>query len=360
MLLTACGGNIDTDEGSAGEGPQTIEVTGEVSCSDCLVDFNDLALLGDPSDLASPLPNAAGYGCMVGRLGDDRFALSGIIGGGQMLVYDGTAPSTRVIGAPGQGPGEMGRLNRLIVADDSLYVIDETNTRLQVMSKEGEYVRSFPMPSRLRSVARLDNGDFVFNRKPTHDDDAVFYRVSSEGQELARLGRPLRSGGDLDIDSWIVAPRRGGGFWAVHTLAYEIHAWSESNELEFVLRRDVSWFPRDQVISESMYVAAPPPALIDHIHEDQTGYLWIYLRVPEPEWTPFPLGRQPTPAWFRHHFDNHVEVIDPTEGGVVGRGSFDGMLGAVCGEALVYTVEETSAGDTRVRVLVPTLERQEA
>ncbi|HSM62253.1 MAG TPA: hypothetical protein VK849_15700 [Longimicrobiales bacterium] len=349
--LLACGPAGDAPAAS-GRAPD-VTITGEPVCPDCEIVLEDVALLGDPADPSSTREDAAGRGCMVGRLSDGSFVSSGAVGGGRLHVFGPAGQVVRTIGRPGQGPGELGPNLRLWVgADDTLFVVDEGNARLQVMTPSGAYVRSFTLPARYRPFARLRGGDFLFHRTPTGPDDRMFHQVDPTGRPLSSFGEPELA--EYDLESWLVAPASSGGFWLASMWRYTLYRRASADSVVWTVRREADWFPGGVWWTEGLYVEDPPGPHLIRMHEDPSGLLWVYAGVADADWRPNEV-RIPDPEWYRANFDVVVEVLDPARASVVARARVDYMLGEVCGSDLMYTVTRAADGDTRIRVVRPRL-----
>ena len=153
----------------SGDGALPLHVIdGSASCPDCEIEFRPIALLGGEDDPGSVWGRAAGDGCMVAQLSTGEFLLGGVAGGGDIFVYDVEGRFRRTMSRQGQGPGEVQGVVRIWVGPgDTLFVADDGNNRLQVLTSHGQYARSFPMPAPFRRFARLGAGDFVFGRSVT-------------------------------------------------------------------------------------------------------------------------------------------------------------------------------------------------
>ena len=351
--VVLCSGCLSTDEQVAvDERVQVID--GNPLCPACEILFREVALLGDPADLSSVREDAASRGCMVGRLSTGEYLMSGVVGGGEIFVYDGEGPATRSIGRRGRGPGEFGSFVRLAVGQgDTLYIMDDDNARLQVLTPSGEFLRSFQAPQQFRSFALLTDGDFVFFRNAIERGDDLFRLVSPTGDVRARFGRPTLD--EVGLETWNVSPAHLGGFWTLSIWSYEFHRWSGPESLDMTFIREADWFPPwDENFPDGVYETIPPPPFLVHVSEDVDARLWAYSQVPDPAWEPM-IPRQPSYEWGRRTFDTIVEVIDLKSARVITQGRLDRRLGMVCGSHLMYGIVETEIGDTRVQVVEPTL-----
>ena len=82
--------------------------------------------------------------------------------GNRILVLDHRGRLQRTIGIVGSGPGELLRPTELAIINDLIYVYEVGNERIQIMTREGKYVRHF-------SVS--DFQGFALNSKGTNSTD---------------------------------------------------------------------------------------------------------------------------------------------------------------------------------------------
>ena len=331
-------------------------VSSELQCPDCKVSLRHVTTLTPQDSGSSPRPDAIGRECTVARSRNGEFLVSGLVGGGRIEVFDSKGNFVRSIGNAGSGPGEFGSIVRILVGPgDSLTVMDDSNLRVQVILPNGQYVRSFPLPARNRNFTMLSSGQLVFFRPPTRPEDAVFSVHSREGEETGRFG--TTTGVPLDLETGIVVPDRARGMWTASYWKYELSHWTVLDSTDRVITRDVSWFPPNGPYPADVFkTALPPPALV-HAWEDENDRLWTYVVLPDPKWKPGGPTRQ-SPDWYPYTFDSAIEVIDLVKSQLVSSTRFDARFGFVCNSGLMYTIVETSDGDTRIQILEPTLESQ--
>lgn len=339
-------------------------IDGGPECPNCEIVLHQVARLGHSSDPTSIAEGALTVPCAVGRLGDGRYAVGGVVDGGRVLVYDEGGRAVGAIGREGEGPGEFGSDLRVLVGagDTMIHVVDNSNLRVTSVTAAGEVVGSFRTPGRVQSQATLRDARFLLHARPLGtpaDERSLFRLLDRSGTELARFGEP--SDALADLDQWIVSPARPDGFWTASLWSYELYRWSGADSLLWTLvREDTPWFPREQDLSaerfENIYESVPPPASMWHVHEAEDGRLWVYAWVPDEAWEPGPI-RTPPPEWTREKLDTMIEVIDPTgDPRVVARRRYDRLLSPVCGSDLMFTVVYAESGDTRAVVLRPELD----
>ena len=201
---------------------------------------------------------------MVSRLGTGEFLVGGVVGGGEIFVYDSSGAFSRTIGRSGEGPGEFGFRIRIEVGPgDTLYATDEGNARFQALTASGEYVRSFSLPGNVRRFTLLGDGSLLFFRELWKPHDKPLYQLDTHGNELAVFGAPTLEEWWPD-EYWVLAPSSSGGFWTARVWEYVLNKWEGPGHTTDTLIRQVGWFPLFEGFPEGMYETEPAiPALID-------------------------------------------------------------------------------------------------
>ena len=330
-------------------------IDGDPLCPDCQIVFREVATLGGDDDPGSVWELAGGGECMVARLGTGEFLLGAVTGGGQIFVFDSEGGFSRTIGRSGRGPGEFRRMAAIAAGEgDTIFAKDDGNGRLQVLTADGEYIRSFRTPRPYRPFVRLGDGTFAFHGPVNQPGDAIFRQLDAMGDEIHRF-RPSRIG-EPDLEMGFVRPRpgRSGALWTATAWRYALEEWSDPQTFERTLIRDVEWFPPYPDFPDEVYQSVPPPTTLSGIVEDDRGRLWVNLLLPDPDWRPdIPLS--PRPAWNRATFDHLIEVIDISAARVIATGEYEHKLSTMCNNHLMYALVETPFGDLRVRVVEPTI-----
>jgi hypothetical protein len=205
--------------------------------------------------------------CVVGRMSSGEFLMAAPVGGGEILVYADSGPSIRSIGRRGQGPGEFGMRMRLVVGPgDTIYVLDEQNARLQILTSSGESVRSFPLPARVSTFALLETGEILIHPAPqprSSDPLPLFHLFSPSGEKLRVFGEP---GVNLtDLDQWALSPGPEGGFWEANVRNYEANLRRMDGTVSRSVKRSVDWFPPNAEMDPGFPLTAPPPTILYHL-----------------------------------------------------------------------------------------------
>lgn len=211
-----------------------------------------------------------------------------------------------VIGAEGQGPGEFSNPDGLAVTEDSIFVVDAGNGRVQVLTFAGEYARSYPLPADfLGGVAVADDGRLAV---PTQGfrQEVLALTFDAAGARTGSVGETVVPPHEMwDIQALKLEIRRGripqslrnmaravhdpaGGLWLVLQAEGAVHRYDPAGSLQWAtaLRAPeldsirAAFFRRNEELSESMsftvltYVADAAP---------HAGKLWLLLNTPAGE-----------------------------------------------------------------------------
>lgn len=356
LTLSAC--QAEDHGGAEPLDTRTVEhlnLEDEPTCSECGVELREHLVLSDSAAPAGIREDAAGRDCMVARTSNGEWLLAGTVGGGQILWFDKDGGYTRSLGRRGEGPGEFGSDLRVMVgAGDSIYVLDDEQARLSVLTPSGEFVRSFVMPAQYRAVVRLPDGGFLFHRRPEGPTTPIFVRVDADGRMEGTFGQPRLEGAEAVLDTWLLAPAAEGGTWLASIWDYEIARHDPPGQARTMVTRTVEWFPFAPPRIDEAELDARPPSTLRHLFEDDSGRLWVFVASPSPNWEPgIPL--EPRYEWALRSFESIVEVIDLVGGAVLARDRFPGLVGSVCGTSLLYTVTSGEGLDTRLSIMEPIL-----
>lgn len=351
--VTGCGND---ENGEASGAFRQVLDTGE--CPECSIELVELGRLGADDDSVSIRPDVSTWPCMVAQLPDQAWAVSGLVGGSQIGVYDSTGAMVHTIGRSGQGPGEYGTdLHIVVESDEVVLVADNSYQRLTTLL-DGEAANIVRLPRRFQSLALLEDGQLLFHGRPSGLEGDAGHRFSLVDRDAGEVRSFGEGTTDLaDLDQWVVSSGAQGGFWAASGWKYELHRWAHPDSLEYTLVRDgIDWFPSDNGPSDEMYESEPPPSWLTHIWENSGGLLWTFSLVPDENWAPEPPER-PNPAWNERVLDTMVEVIEMASGQVLAQLRFENTLAPICGSDMMYTAEEAPSGDVRVVVFEPRLVR---
>jgi hypothetical protein len=321
-----------------------------------------VATLGRAGDSVSIDATAPfGASCSVLHLDNGHFVVSGLVGGGELGVYDAQGKWIRAVGRPGHGPGEFQRqLDLATVAGDTFEVFDRFNLRATKATSAGEFLGSFRTPEAANGLIAMGRDRWLVLETPGSAAvrDSLFVLVDDSGAVVRAFG--ASSPALADLDAWTAARGRDGDLFTASVWHYEIYHWTNRGKLEETFLRHAPWFPDAQVVTprrlDRMFGELPPVDYLEHIAVDDRGRLWTFSLIPDPDWTPGPTHFT-SPAWTRHTFDTMVEVVDvrdPVRARVVASRRFDSVVAPICGrDLLLYRLIETAVGDTRAEILAP-------
>jgi hypothetical protein len=309
---------------------QTVrDVEARSECEGCRVEVLPGPRLGDERDavLLGDLVHE------VVRLTNGSFIVAGSSSMNELLVFSKDGAFSGVIGRAGPGPGELAYVNGVkVIAGDSIVALQVG--RASVFGPSGAHARTVAT-SILRAPGR------VYLRSDGRGVYSDWIRTPElAGLQFHLLDRGLtfsRSFGAVPPDEQVSCARcaahtvawsfaHPSHFWTLAPNRYEIVLWTEDGAMVERLVVASSWF-------ESWRRYPPgderPPAVLASLAEDPTGLLWITAYAANAQWrAPPPLPPPGSPdyatqmqrVWDVHarNFDTVIEVIDPSDGGILG------------------------------------------
>lgn len=154
----------------------------------------------------------------------------------------------------------------------------------------------------------------------------------------------------LDASVRPLAEARDGGLWVARRTEYRIEKWSPQGRLELVVQRAAPWFRPwlDRPQAEG-YATQLLPRLVS-VSEDDSGLLWVAIRVADSRWAPAPRTREPVPGLTRQEdvVDFIVEVLDVTAGRVLMRHRFDEVAPRLDGDRVLLRYVTDDLGLTTI------------
>jgi len=198
----------------------------------------------------------------------------------------------RSIGRPGQGPGEFGAMNDIVVHRDSLVVWDSRWRRISWFGPDDEFARSVRLQNTVWGFAGsydgvLDSGDLLAHTGAGQATESTYLVFDGEGAPIRRLddipgqrrfpgsARPLgpsgeRSDGVEHFAPFPHATTSGANIVRYDGPRYEVEIWDATGSLRSIFRVDTppraftagmkrSW--RDQAVSAAEADGRPQSAI---------------------------------------------------------------------------------------------------
>ncbi len=166
LLLAAC---ADTQPSSA---PTAIILT----AIDTILRPGNAVLMG-PTDLA---------------LDRDGRLFIADSGASLIVVLDPSTGAHHTIGRRGSAPGELNGPDGVVVAGDTLWVVDRGNRRIQSLGRDGRPLGDRPLPDGVGAVSVGPGGALVVALDGR--DGALARRIGADGSPGAALGAPVVPG----------------------------------------------------------------------------------------------------------------------------------------------------------------------
>lgn len=331
--------------------PTVIGIDDKVSCRDCRMTTALLVSLGEGG--AAEIFRAPYSVVMDSR----RHIIVARGRDGPPIAFDSLGRLLRVIGREGGGPGEYRSAEVLLLGvSDTLYVIDRRASRLSVLGPNWQFVKSAPIPDGTFSAARAKDGTLVISAEV---NDAA--RFGRQYHAFDGVGNYLHSFGEQEggiipgqtppLMRW-VTPASGGGIWSASVLGqYVVERWGTRGVRQTSYARQAQWFPRTGTPRYGFTRENPPSPQVVSIAEDDSGRVWIAIRVSDPNWKDHvrwgsPAGgereQRPVIEDRNRVNDTIIEVIDAMTGKLIASQRFDQQweqfVGA--GRLLAYETRE--------------------
>lgn len=279
-------------------------------------------------------------------------------------IYDSAGGFIRRIGRMGSGPGEYQRPGLLLRgAHDSIFIFDNAQRRMTVVSPALSYVRSEALPTRVQDAA-LDSRAQLFVNAPFYRHDSIIRPVrtfNAGGAHMQSYGTSI-AGCSADC-SWrlarIIVPDRQGIWLVSRFFDYSAEHWSVDGRMLKRLNIRADWFqPYDSLLMPTP--DRPPQALVTGAWLDRAGRLWIIGNTPDHDWAEG-LGTERTGEGGQHYFpierreqvlDGIIEVRDTATGALLAfRRLDDAPYLLPAGDQLVGRLYEDDAGWVMVDLL---------
>ena len=331
---------------------------------DCRIDLTKVISLSD-----SLHPGLFAYSPLVMR--DSRgiwYATSNGEGLKQVGVFHQDGRLKKVLGGRGEGPGEFGHINHIVVGSgDTLYVYDHSLLRRTVFDPDHEFVRTERLPAFMRHMVPLPSERMIVSSSINTRERVGWplHVVAADGTILQSFGAdpPIyRPDGDEPQDRSI-ALDAAGVLWVAPRKAYEMATYSEVmgrfESTGRLYRREVEWF---QPWMESSPGGKPEPA-VKHLAftKGDPTLLWVLITVADADWSP---PRQPTrparstKAAADSRYDSILEVVDVRDGVVLGSQRFGSRLDRLTFQGLIPVLRIDGSARVWMDVFTPTLQRR--
>ena len=355
-----------------GQRTPTDVIADRVSCTECEIVIEDIAVIGDTSDARS----LAGRPFGVWQDGTGRYFINVL--DAFPMVYDPAAGVLNHFGRPGGGPGEYRHPTiRALLPGDSLLVSDAFI--YHVVSPDLTVARSVTVGTDLPSLvvaewpARVIATGHSFDRETgTIQSLVAEYDMSGEAIQVrdTLLMTERVSGRDAN---WVSAIRRlgevdgDGGVWVSDYNSYRLVQYRNGTPADSITRRP-DWFPGGEPARMGSPTEPATPHMLGSWMDDE-GLLWVLASQPRLDtqdvWKDMPSfegAREVRVASLPADYKLNrtvIEVIDLAERRVVSRHTFDGYIIDVLPDQRVASFVETDAGVPVLRIHRMSLRRGE-
>ena len=185
---------------------------------------------------------------------DGRIA---VLDGGnhRVQVYDADGAFVATMGRQGQGPGEFGQVNALLIEGDELVVWDVVHRRATRWSWDGDLVGSNATDMWGGLIVQVEGGDRIWRAIERYPDrqDTTFVRVRADGSQVVEYARtpwpqrtidpPLGEIVGTEPDAWWVgtvaagfAATAGGPVFVSPFDEYQIFAYEPGGTMVWALQ----------------------------------------------------------------------------------------------------------------------------
>jgi hypothetical protein len=266
------------------------------------------------------------------------------------LVFGAEGQLLQQIGSVGAGPNEYRQPVAILVGpDDTVFVADQRQARLTVLSASLHLVRTVPIPE-ARDVIRLTNGDWVVRSEVGVPGST---RLSATGVAISTY----RDSGEV-CSGWqhctlqrrrLLAPSPDGGFWSVRRhFRYELIFRSSSGALSRPIHPATDWFPSYEVVSKPQ--DGKPEPFVAGLWVDSAG-LWVVGNAPtENRRTAQPNARGAFIRDIHDLMDGVIDLLDPRDGSVLAHLRIPAAIAGVARPGVIFTFTQDADGFRHVRL----------
>lgn len=347
-------------------GAQAAVIGDAVSCATCRIVEHSVVTLqtrGKGHEL-SQTPSSV-------RVDDKgRFWVSPLDGPPYLYASDGAF--MRRVGGAGRGPGEfIGPVAIAALPGDSMLLVDRRGSRVSVYSKNLLHARTFATPISFWSFTITSWPDGIIANagyRTPQSGRLPLHRIgfSAQGFEVHASFGPDSAFTDpyAAMNNLMTVTSDGAGrVWAADRYRYRLSAWTSSGRFLQTIERRASWFPgvrglqlRDVIPSGNS--TTPPTPVVQSIHSDGEGLLWVVLNVPSRSWkkawelVPRKAAEAPgSVVQTELLYDTIIEVIDPARQMLMARTSMKGRVYWSIPPTQVVRVSSDGDGFPRIEVV---------
>ncbi len=251
------------------------------------------------------------------------------------------------IGRFGSGPGEFGDISSIVVTEDGVFsVLDRGRGAIMTFDWTGELLREVRTETWLPlgfETLPLD-GSLVLHVADIQTPAQVGYPIHVVDLESGTIRESFGSRtGEYDLGNRLtsrtIARGPGSSIWmAPRSGSYQVELW-ESNTLVRVLRRDVEWFPPDELGGHG-WEEKPGPT-VNYIASDDS-LLWVFATTADERWAEAGATRD-----WDLFVDTRIEVIDWQRGRVLASERFDEDYDGWVEPGLIGNLVVTPTGSVR-------------
>jgi len=119
-----------------------------------------------------------------------------------ILKFDLNGGYVGKIGRKGEGPGEFSFPNKISVNEGSLFILEGGKPRMQIIDKDGKYIRSFKVFNHVNDFLIRDN--FIYANCIYSDEEKenpLMCRLDMYGKMVDSFGKRIDQKGHLSLDS---------------------------------------------------------------------------------------------------------------------------------------------------------------
>jgi hypothetical protein len=241
------------------------------------------------------------------------------------------------------------------VPGDSVLVLQPASGRGSLFSLDGAFIREvrLPAPFVRAVVVRWPDSVLVVGMLGDRERFGWPLHLTSFRENRASIsasgGAPRN--GEFNVADWIdLAVTDTQPWWTIQR-PYILSEYGPHLQHRRSLARSPSWWTEDRANPVGIPHQQPPHPGINAVAIDSEGLLWVFLRVPGPDWrtawAEVPVGATEIPtARVRYHklFVTLVEVIDPIAERVLTRATLDHfVIAALPGRRAVSYIDAAGA-----------------